>query len=119
MSKHTENTGNTTPKNPPENAGENPFALSLEKVQHIAHLARLYLTDEEAKQIQGHFSGILDYFKVLNSLNTDAVEPMSHSVSLTNAFGKDVPCAGLSPEKALANTPSKRDGLIVVPAVIE
>ena len=108
-----------TPKNSIKNSHDNAFSLSLEKVQHIAHLARLYLTDAEAKQIQGHFSGILDYFKVLNSLNTDAVEPMSHSVSLSNAFGKDIPRDGLSQEKALANTPSKRDGLIVVPAVIE
>lgn len=115
----SENATHSAPKKNPEAAGDNPFALSLEKVKHIAHLARLYLTDEEAKQIQGHFSGILDYFKVLNSLNTDAVEPMSHSVSLTNAFGKDVPRQGFSPEKALENTPSKRDGLIVVPAVIE
>ena len=51
--------------------------LSLDEVQHIAHLARLELSSDELQRYQSQLSAILDYVAVLQELDTSMVEPTS------------------------------------------
>ena len=41
------------------------MALTPEEVRHIAHLARLGLTDEDVEKFSHQLSDILDYFERL------------------------------------------------------
>ena len=45
--------------------------ITKEQVQHIASLARLKLTEQEIEKFQKDLSSILEYFEVLNSLQSD------------------------------------------------
>jgi len=65
--------------------------ISKEEVQHIAKLARLRLEEDEAAKYQQDLSQILDYFDILKEVNTDSVEPMTHSVHHENIAREDVP----------------------------
>ncbi len=48
--------------------------LSRDAVAHVAHLARLGLTDEELTRLEGQLNHILDQYAVLAELDTDHIE---------------------------------------------
>ncbi len=64
--------------------------LSPADVAHIAKLARLRLSPEEAKQMAKELSGILKYVDMLNEVNTDKVEPTAQVTGLTTVLRPDV-----------------------------
>lgn len=63
--------------------------LSKEQVRHVAKLARLELTDDEAERFSGQLSDILSYMEILEEVETDNVEPTSQVTGLTNVTRKD------------------------------
>ena len=52
---------------------------------------------------------------MLNELDTDNVEAMSHSFPITNVFREDEVKPSLSPDEIVANAPESSDGAFVVP----
>jgi len=63
--------------------------LSEEEVRHVATLARLDLTDEEAKKFAKQMSDVLSYMDILNEVDTDKVEATSQVTGLKNVSRKD------------------------------
>jgi len=94
-------------------------SVTTEEIEKIAHLARLNLKEQEKEKIKEQINQILEYVKKLDELNTDDVEPFSHTLELTNVFRKDTPKASLSQEEALKNAPLKSDKFFRVPKVIK
>lgn len=88
-------------------------------VAHIAHLARLHLTPEETATLQLQLGRILDYVNQLREVDVRDVEPTSHAWPVRNVFRADEVRPGLDREDALANAPSIRDGLFIVPKILE
>lgn len=95
------------------------MALTIEQMRHVAKLARLELPDEKLQQLMGHTNALMAHFERLQSLPTETVEPTSHSIPVYNAFREDVPGTPLPREDALANAPQARDGLFIVPRIVE
>ena len=62
---------------------------------------------------------MLDYIDMLNQLDTEGVEPMSHVFPVHNVFREDVVTNGDDRENMLANAPEQRDGAFVVPRTVE
>jgi aspartyl-tRNA(Asn)/glutamyl-tRNA(Gln) amidotransferase subunit C len=93
--------------------------LTLEQVRHVAALARLELTSEEAQKFQGQLSAILDAVEKLNGLDTSKVEPTSHALAQAGTFREDVPVPSLPTDKGLANAPAKVGTAFAVPKIIE
>lgn len=62
--------------------------ITKKEVEHIAKLARIGLTEKETEKTQRDLSLILDYFKVLQEIDTKKVEPTSHSI-LTNTSRRE------------------------------
>ena len=94
------------------------MSISIEEVEKIAHLARLFLTDDEKKQLSKELSIILEYMDTLNELNTSNIKPLSHPLDLVNVFREDQLGESLSTEDALKNAPDKTDKYFKVPKVI-
>jgi aspartyl-tRNA(Asn)/glutamyl-tRNA(Gln) amidotransferase subunit C len=92
--------------------------ISLDEVQYVANLARLRLTDDEAREMAGQLDRILSYVDKLNELDTAAVAPTTHAIAIVNAFREDEPAASLPREEALANGPAQNGAAFVVPKVI-
>jgi len=92
--------------------------ITREEVLHIAKLAKLELSEEEVELFREQLGRILEYFRKLEELNTEDVEPMKHVIPITNAFRADVPRESLTPEEALKNAPKRRDDYFEVPKVI-
>ena len=71
---------------------------------------------EQAKKDMGN---MLDYIDMLNELDTEGVEPMSHVFPVQNVFREDVVENGDGGEDTLANAPDRRDRAFVVPKTVE
>lgn len=95
------------------------MSISKEEVLHVADLARLRLSDEEVETYTKQLSDILDFAGELGELNTEHVEPTSHSLALVNVLRKDENRPSLSREDALRNAPESEEGQVKVPAVFE
>jgi len=88
-------------------------------VRRVARLARIAVTDEEARRLQGELNGILDWIEQLREVDVEGVEPMTSVVSVSMKKRPDVVTEGGYPEKILANAPVSEDGFFMVPKVVE
>ena len=93
--------------------------LSRTEVENVAWLARLELSEEEKERLTGHLNQILAHFEKLQTLDTEDVEPTSHSIPVSNVFRDDVVGECLPTEAVLANAPEATDEHFVVPQVVE
>ncbi|MCL5024320.1 MAG: Asp-tRNA(Asn)/Glu-tRNA(Gln) amidotransferase subunit GatC [Nitrospirae bacterium] len=88
-------------------------------VEHIAHLARLGLTEEETAKFSPQLTSILLYVEKLNELDTTGVEPTSHVLTLDNVMRDDALRPSLVTAEALMNAPERAEGFYRVPKIIE
>jgi aspartyl-tRNA(Asn)/glutamyl-tRNA(Gln) amidotransferase subunit C len=88
-------------------------------VEHLAQLARLSLSEEEKRRFSAQLDGILEYVGRLNELDTSAVEPTSHVLSINTVVREDIPGDSLPLEEALRNAPDRSDAFYRVPRIIE
>lgn len=93
--------------------------ISLQEVEHVARLARLYLHETEAQRFTEQLNAILTYMEQLNEVPTTDVEPTSHILDLVNVFREDQVHQTLSAEEALANAPESTHQYFVVPRIVE
>jgi aspartyl-tRNA(Asn)/glutamyl-tRNA(Gln) amidotransferase subunit C len=88
-------------------------------VRRIARLARLRISDAEAKGLEKELSGILDWVKQLDEVDTAAVEPMTRVVAQEMKMRDDVVTDGDIADAVTANAPLTEDHYFVVPKIVE
>ena len=88
-------------------------------VRRIARLARIKVTDDEAKGLERELSGILDWVKQLDEVDTKGVEPMVRVVAQDMKQRLDVVTDGEIADQVTANAPMTEDHFFVVPKVVE
>src|ERR1035437_5917808 len=93
--------------------------LSRADVEHVAHLARLGLTEEELARLEGQLNHILDQYTILTPLDTEHTPPTAQTIELANILREDVVQPSLTADEALSNAPERSDtGHFVVPAIL-
>ncbi len=92
--------------------------LSREEVLHIAHLARLELSDEEIEAYRQQLSSILEYFARLQEVYTEGIPPTASVLPPRTVLRPDEPRPGRPREDILANAPDVADGQFRVPPVL-
>jgi aspartyl-tRNA(Asn)/glutamyl-tRNA(Gln) amidotransferase subunit C len=95
-------------------------ALLKEKVtiEKVAQLARLSLSPEQKPEFEKHFSKVLDFFKDLQKVSTEGVEPMVTPHCIYTELRADEVRKDLSTEELLDNAPDVKDALFKVPPVV-
>ncbi len=88
-------------------------------VRRIARLARIKVTDAEAKGLQKELSGILDWVEQLKEVDTSKVEPMTRVVPIELKMRDDVVNDGEMANAVTRNAPMSEDHFFVVPKVVE
>ncbi len=88
-------------------------------VAYVARLARINLTDAEAKVFQKQLSDVLEYVEKLHQADVSHVETAAHVLPICNVFREDVPRDWFTAEEALSNAPRQANGLFIVPKVVE
>jgi aspartyl-tRNA(Asn)/glutamyl-tRNA(Gln) amidotransferase subunit C len=94
-------------------------AISRDDVAHLAHLARMALTDDELDHYAEQLDVILGAVQRVGEVAASDVEPMSHPVAISNVFRDDVQTPGLSPAEALSGAPAVEDGRFRVPRILD
>ncbi len=88
-------------------------------VRHIARLARIRVTDAQARTLEGELTTILQWVEQLNEVDTSGVEPMTSVMETTATMRKDEVTDGGYPEDIVKNATEKADQFFVVPKVVE
>ncbi len=93
--------------------------LKKEDVQKVAQLANLYLSEKEEERFSNQLTAILDYVSKLGELNTDKVEPLFSIEKERMEMREDKVEKGLELSEVTSLSENIRDGLFVVPKIIE
>lgn len=93
--------------------------LTLAQVRHVANLARLELSDEEAARAQQQLSAILEAVEQLSAVDTSSVPATTSVVAPQGRTRPDEVTGHLGVEKALANAPQRVGTSFAIPRVIE
>jgi aspartyl-tRNA(Asn)/glutamyl-tRNA(Gln) amidotransferase subunit C len=88
-------------------------------MEYVGILAKLKLSEEEKEAAKKDMERMLDYIDMLNDLDTEGVEPMSHVFPVQNVFREDVVTNGDDRAAILANAPAEKDGAFKVPKTVE
>ena len=93
--------------------------ITKEEVRHVAHLARLAITEEEVKHFTEQLAKIVQFADKLNELDTTNVEPTTHVLPLENVLREDKSVAGLDRDLMMKNVKEQEAGQVKVPAIME
>ena len=93
--------------------------LDTNTINKIAKLARMRLSDAEAKDLLKDMNSILNWVEQLNEVNTNKVEPLANISSSTLPKREDRAKDINSPDEILKNSPDKLEGYFAVPKVVE
>lgn len=88
-------------------------------VRRIAHLARIKITDAEAKGLEKELTQILEWVEQLDEVDTANVEPMTRVVAQNLKKRTDKVTDGEKADDVTANAPMTEDHFYVVPKVVE
>ena len=88
-------------------------------VVYVARLARINLTEAEAKVFQKQLDDVLNYVEKLRQADVSHVEAAAHMLPIFNVFCEDAPGDCFTAEQALSNAPRQANGLFIVPKVVE
>ena len=92
--------------------------LSRKDVEHVAHLARLGLSEDELARLEGQLNHILDQYAVLAELDTDQIAPTAQTIELENILRDDEVRPSLAQEEVLALAPERAGQYFVVPPIL-
>jgi aspartyl-tRNA(Asn)/glutamyl-tRNA(Gln) amidotransferase subunit C len=95
------------------------MSLSLDDVYRIAHLARIEVSEEQARATLAQLNDIFAMIEKMQRVNTDGVEPMAHPLGGSQRLREDVVTEADARTENLKNAPAQVDGLFLVPKVIE
>ena len=94
-------------------------SLTKEQVQQIAMLARLQVDDNDIDEVAAKLSDIVDFVDQLQAVPTDEVVPMAHPLHQTQRLRADKVTDEDRRDEFQANAAAVRDGLYLVPKVID
>jgi len=95
------------------------MALEEAHVRRAAHLARLAVSDDQAKGFVDDLSQILDMVDQLQRIDTQGVAPLAHPLDATQRLRADEVTETNQRDHFQRCAPAVEDGLYLVPRVVE
>ncbi len=95
-----------------------PMNITKDTVEHVAKLARLELSPEEAERYTQELSKILTFMDQLNELDLSQVD-VALSVDQPTVFREDIGKREFDPTSVLKNAPEEEDGFFRVPKILD
>lgn len=95
------------------------MALEETHVRRAAHLARLAVSDDQAKDFVDDLSQILDMVDQLQRIDTQGVAPLAHPLDATQRLRADEVTETNQRDHFQRCAPAVEGGLYLVPRVVE
>ncbi|MBQ2887397.1 MAG: Asp-tRNA(Asn)/Glu-tRNA(Gln) amidotransferase subunit GatC [Firmicutes bacterium] len=93
--------------------------IDAKMVEYVAELSKLRLSEDEKVLMQQDLTRVLQYMDILNSLDTSAVQPLTHVSGVENVLREDVAAGSFGRDKILQNAIAVEDGCFKVPQTVE
>ncbi|MEG3592225.1 MAG: Asp-tRNA(Asn)/Glu-tRNA(Gln) amidotransferase subunit GatC [Pseudomonadota bacterium] len=93
--------------------------IKPEQINKIAYLARLKIDKAEAASYANTLSEIFELVEQMNAIDTDGVEPLLHPIEVIQRLREDVVTEKNERKSFQKIAPETKDGLYLVPKVIE
>lgn len=92
--------------------------ITDEKIDQLAHLARLEFDETGKQKIKSDLENILVLCEKLNEIDTEGIEPLIYLTNTTNNVREDIVDSTITRQEALKNAPKKDSDYFRVPKVI-
>ncbi|NUM36609.1 MAG: Asp-tRNA(Asn)/Glu-tRNA(Gln) amidotransferase subunit GatC [Candidatus Brocadiae bacterium] len=92
--------------------------ITLQEIQHIARLSKVYLSPEEEAEMAKDLETILSYFQKIKELPTENILPALSPIEICNVVREDIEKASLPLDAIAKNSPSFEEGFFIVPKVL-
>ena len=92
--------------------------ISRDDVVHIAHLARLQLSEEEIDAFTAQLAAVIEHAADVEALDVTDIPETAHPLPLVNVFRPDVVMPSLDRDEVLGQAPAAEDGLFRVPPIL-
>jgi len=94
-------------------------SISRTDIEHIAHLARLDLAEEDIPAYTDKLGRIIDFIDALDAADTGDLLPMAHPLEMSQRLRADDVTEGNDRDRYQQNARDTQDGLYIVPRVVE
>ncbi len=91
--------------------------ISEKEVEHLAELAKLEVSRKDAASLRGQLNEILEYFRMIDEVDTEGVPPTYHVQNLVNVLRDDEP-QPQQPDAPLGNAPQRKGRFIKAPRMM-
>jgi aspartyl-tRNA(Asn)/glutamyl-tRNA(Gln) amidotransferase subunit C len=92
--------------------------VDRKRVEHIAHLAKLNMTEAELQTYTEQLSKIFGYFEELSKVDTSGVEPLMTASEIEYWTRPDEVKSSMPAEEILKSAPARVGNLYKVPPVV-
>jgi aspartyl-tRNA(Asn)/glutamyl-tRNA(Gln) amidotransferase subunit C len=93
--------------------------ITDEKIDQLAHLARLEFDDTTKQSIRQDLENMLKFAESLNQVDTTGVEPLIYMTNTQNNVRTDEVVQSFTKDELLKNAPKKDSDYFRVPKVID
>lgn len=91
--------------------------ITLEEVRRLAWLSKIKISKKEERRYLDEMSEILEYFRRLDEIDTEGVEPTYHVIELVNVAREDAP-KQTSPDSILEIVPVMKGRYVKAPRIV-
>jgi len=95
------------------------MSINSDQITHIARLARLKTDPEKSEYYAAQLTRIMNLVEEMNQIDIGDTEPMSHPQDAGLRLRADTVTASDQREEFQSIAPNAKDGLYLVPKVIE
>ena len=95
------------------------FAIDADMVKHVAFLVRLGILEEEAQAFSHQFNAIIDYFHLLNEVDTQDVILACETSNTHGVMRPDEVRPSMPRQDFMKNVPHQDGAFVQVPLVFE
>lgn len=93
--------------------------VNRDLVNNLAHLSRLYFTDEEKQELEHDLQRMISFVEKLNEVDTKDIKPLQHMSTEINVLREDEIKGSVTREDVLRNAPATDGVFFKVPKVIK
>lgn len=93
--------------------------IDKKQVEHIAKLAKLRISDEDAVRLTKEMDKMINFADQLAELDTEGIEPTMHAIFVSNVFREDKIEPSFTRKQVLSCAPEKDEQFIIVPNIID
>ena len=103
----------------PQKPAKTDFTIDADMVKHVAFLVRLGIQEDEAQDFSHQFTAIIDYFHLLNEVDTRNVKPACETSNTRSVMRPDEVRPSMPRQDFMKNVPHQNGAFVQVPLVFD